>query len=177
MEVRDADGRECLTSRSMFLMSDAEAPGATAVEHPEPLAEARGPTDIPSQVMRTSETNVLPPLEKSASRADLVRYAAASQDFNPVHWDHARAVEAGLGGVVVHGLLMAAWAVQAAARLFPGPDPMSDGRFRFKAPMAAGTAATVGASVGVSVDGRLPVAVEVTSAEGTHVTATIGVQG
>ncbi|NIP92489.1 MAG: hypothetical protein GWO24_03050, partial [Akkermansiaceae bacterium] len=56
------------------------------------------------------------PLLKSASRADLVRYAGITRDFNPIHWDHEAAVEAGLPGVIVHGLLMASWVTQAAGR-------------------------------------------------------------
>ncbi|MFP3914667.1 MAG: MaoC/PaaZ C-terminal domain-containing protein, partial [Actinomycetota bacterium] len=37
------------------------------------------------------------PSPRSASRTDLIRYAAATRDWNPIHWDHETAVEAGLG--------------------------------------------------------------------------------
>jgi len=174
MSVEDSGGDDLLSARSTFLMSDAEAPGVAVEERGEPAAEVRGPNASPSSTRPTIDA--IPPLAKSASRSDLVRYAAASQDFNPIHWDHARAVEAGLGGVVVHGLLMAAWAMQAASRLEGGVSPLTNARFRFKAPMAAGVEATVGTSAGEEVGGRIPVAVDVSSDEGVHVAATIGVR-
>ncbi|AAO44817.1 MaoC family dehydratase [Tropheryma whipplei] len=48
---------------------------------------------------------------KLVSRDDLVRYAAASGDFNPIHYrdDFARAV--GLPGVICHGMLTMALAI------------------------------------------------------------------
>ncbi len=38
-------------------------------------------------------------------QADLIRYAAASGDFNPIHYDRETAQAYGLPGVVVHGML------------------------------------------------------------------------
>ncbi len=38
-------------------------------------------------------------------RARLVRYAGASGDFNPIHWNERFALEVGLPGVIVHGML------------------------------------------------------------------------
>ncbi|MDO8143214.1 MULTISPECIES: MaoC family dehydratase [unclassified Isoptericola] len=37
-------------------------------------------------------------------RATLVRYAGASGDFNPIHWDEQFATEVGLPGVIAHGM-------------------------------------------------------------------------
>ncbi|PRZ07105.1 acyl dehydratase [Isoptericola sp. CG 20/1183] len=37
-------------------------------------------------------------------RATLVRYAGASGDFNPIHWDEGFATEVGLPGVIAHGM-------------------------------------------------------------------------
>ena len=92
------DRVELLQSVSTFVLSDQRAPAPEQVID-EPAARVRGVNDGP---------------ERSASRHDLVRYAAATRDFNPLHWDHDTAVEAGLPGTVVHGLLMYAWMVQAA---------------------------------------------------------------
>ncbi len=39
------------------------------------------------------------------TRADLVRYAGASTDFNPIHYSDAFATGIGLPGVVAHGML------------------------------------------------------------------------
>ena len=39
------------------------------------------------------------------SREQLVRYAGASDDFNPIHYDDTLARKFGLPGVIVHGML------------------------------------------------------------------------
>lgn len=43
--------------------------------------------------------------EVSLTRDTLVRYAAASGDFNPIHYNDAFAVSVGLDGVIAHGML------------------------------------------------------------------------
>ena len=47
----------------------------------------------------------LPPLQVRVTRADLVRYAGASGDFNPIHWNDRTATAVGLPGVIAHGML------------------------------------------------------------------------
>jgi acyl dehydratase len=49
--------------------------------------------------------DVLPPLSVRVTRADLIRYAGASGDFNPIHWNERFAREVGLPGVIAHGML------------------------------------------------------------------------
>jgi acyl dehydratase len=39
------------------------------------------------------------------TRADLIRYAGASEDFNPIHWSDRAARAVGLPGVIAHGML------------------------------------------------------------------------
>jgi acyl dehydratase len=46
----------------------------------------------------------LPPAQVRVRRADLVRYAGASLDFNPIHWNDRVAEEVGLPGVIAHGM-------------------------------------------------------------------------
>ncbi|HDK45617.1 MAG TPA: dehydratase [Actinobacteria bacterium] len=113
------------------------------------------------------------PLEKSASRADLVRYAGASHDWNPIHWDHASAVAVGLEGVIVHGLLAAAWVTQAVARYVPGERPIVDARFRFRSPLRPGVETRVVGEVIDDAAGRFRAALQ--SETGTHVTADLAV--
>lgn len=55
----------------------------------------------------------LTPMDLVVTRADLVRYAGASLDFNPIHWNERTAVEVGLPGVIAHGM----WTMGAAIRL------------------------------------------------------------
>jgi acyl dehydratase len=59
-------------------------------------------------VIRAAEVSVgdeLPPLSVRITRADLVRYAGASGDLNPIHWNERFAREVGLPGVIAHGML------------------------------------------------------------------------
>ncbi|MGH3466718.1 MAG: MaoC/PaaZ C-terminal domain-containing protein [Thermocrispum sp.] len=52
----------------------------------------------------------LPPLTVRLTRKDLIRYAGAALDFNPIHWSDRQATEAGLPGVIAHGMLTMALA-------------------------------------------------------------------
>lgn len=115
-----SDGGPVLSGSALFLVSGEALPTESAYEHPEPPHSYRGE---------------LSPGQRAASRADLIRYAAATRDWNPVHWDHDAAVTAGLPGVVVHGLLQAAWALGEAAKLRSDPRPVAAARFRFRAPL------------------------------------------
>lgn len=47
----------------------------------------------------------LPPLTVRLTRTDLVRYAGASGDLNPIHHSDRAAAELGLPGVLAHGML------------------------------------------------------------------------
>jgi acyl dehydratase len=61
------------------------------------------------------------------TRADLVRYAEASGDHNPIHQDEAVATSVGLPGVIAHGMYTMALAARAVAEWFPGAEVVSFG--------------------------------------------------
>jgi acyl dehydratase len=126
---------------SSFLLS-AEAADDCA-EEAEPALDERAPCDPLPLAPLPLPGEALPPLRRSVSRADLVRYAAATGDDNAIHTDHAAARAAGLPGVIAHGLLLAAWFCQAAARFRPGQHPVQSARVRFRRPLRPGIAATV----------------------------------
>jgi acyl dehydratase len=113
------EGEPVLRGSSTFILSGA-VPGQPEFERPEPPHNFRGDLEQ-GQV--------------AASRADLVRYAAATGDWNPIHWDHDAAVAAGFSGVVVHGLLQAAWAFVAVTGDIQRPRPLVSARARFRSPM------------------------------------------
>ena len=52
------------------------------------------------------------PLPKVATTQMLVKWAGASGDFNPLHYEDAFAVSQGVGKPIVHGQLKRAWLVQ-----------------------------------------------------------------
>jgi acyl dehydratase len=55
----------------------------------------------------------LPEQTYVVTRADLVRYAGASGDFNPIHWSDRVASSVGLPGVIAHGMYTLALAARA----------------------------------------------------------------
>ncbi len=61
------------------------------------------------------------------TRADLVRYAEASGDHNPIHQDDAVATSVGLPGVIAHGMYTMALAARAVGEWFPGAEVVSLG--------------------------------------------------
>ncbi len=63
---------------------------------------------------------ILQPLEKPAiTHSQLVRYAGASGDFNPMHTVVPVAKKAGLDDVISHGMLVMGFAGQALSQWFP----------------------------------------------------------
>lgn len=61
------------------------------------------------------------------TRTDLVRYAEASGDHNPIHQDEAIARSVGLPGVIAHGMYTMALAARAVGDWFPGAEVVSFG--------------------------------------------------
>lgn len=138
------DGETILEADSTFLMTAGKLPSDKIQEEDEPTwNEVGGNDQAPPALPVPSKGEALPPLAKSVSRAGLVKYAGATRDWNPIHWDHRAAVDAGLPGVIAHGLLMSAWIVQAAARFRLGPFPLESMRLRFKQALRPGVAAEI----------------------------------
>lgn len=60
-------------------------------------------------------SDVLEPQEYAVTRADLVAYADASGDQNPIHQDEEVATSVGLPGVIAHGMFTLALMARAVA--------------------------------------------------------------
>jgi 3-hydroxybutyryl-CoA dehydratase len=65
------------------------------------------------------------------TRTDLVRYAGASGDFNPIHHDEGFARQAGLPSVMAHGMLSAGLLASFVTRWF-GPGSVRRYKVRFR---------------------------------------------
>jgi acyl dehydratase len=85
--------------------------------------------------MRFEAGQVLPEQVFRVTRADLVRYAGASGDFNPIHWSERTASGVGLPGVIAHGMLTMALAGQAVAAWAGRGDVVTDFGVRFTRPV------------------------------------------
>jgi acyl dehydratase len=144
------DGTLFLEASSTFLMTEGALPKEKVSVESEPPWDERAENELPEAAVLPPVGESMPSLAKSASRADLVRYAGATRDWNPIHWDHKAAVAAGLSGVIAHGLLMAAWVTQAAGRAVPGPHPLESMRLRFRQPLRPGAQAEVSVEVKAS---------------------------
>ncbi|MEO6083167.1 MAG: MaoC family dehydratase [Umezawaea sp.] len=79
--------------------------------------------------------DVLPPLTLRITRADLVRYAGASLDFNPIHWNERFAQEVGLPGVIAHGMLTMGMAVRIVTAWTGDPGAVVEYGVRFGRPV------------------------------------------
>lgn len=156
MAASDSDG--VVANGSAGFLAAGETTATTSVEeHIEP-----GPIDHGDR----SEG------QASASRSDLVKYAAATRDWNPIHWDHDAAVQAGLPGIVVHGLLQASWALSAASFLREGDRPLTTAKIRFRNPLFP--ASPVGVAISQDAD---KVAVSVSDHDVEYLSAHIELSG
>lgn len=68
-------------------------------------------------------------------RADLVRYAGASGDFNPIHWNERFAKSVGLPDVIAHGMFTMASAVRVVTDWAGDPGAVVEYGVRFTRPV------------------------------------------
>lgn len=111
----------------------------------------------------------LPPLETRLTRLDLVRYAGASGDFNPIHWSESAAATARLPTVIAHGMLTMGVALRAVTEWCGDPGLVVDYGVRFSrvVPVPDGEGALIrvdGAVAHVDDDGTAHVELSVTHA-------------
>ena len=89
-------------------------------------------------VVRLADVEVgteLPVQSSTVTRADLVRYAGASGDFNVIHWNERVATEVGLPGVIAHGMLTAGLASRAVTAWAGDPGALVEYSVRFSRPV------------------------------------------
>lgn len=111
----------------------------------------------------------LPAQSFSLTRADLVRYAGASGDFNVIHWNERVAASVGLPDVIAHGMLTMAMAVRVVTDWIGDPGAVLEYGVRFTRPVVvpdddAGARLDVSAKVtAVSDEGVATVAITASS--------------
>jgi acyl dehydratase len=77
----------------------------------------------------------LPSQSFPVTRAALVRYAGASGDFNPIHWNERFAREVGLPNVIAHGMFTMAGAVRVVTDWLGDPGRLEAYSVRFTRPV------------------------------------------
>lgn len=99
----------------------------------------------------------LPPQTFPVTRATLVRYAGASGDFNPIHWNEKFAKEVGLPDVIAHGMFTMAEAVRVVTDWTGDPGAVVEYGVRFTKPVVVpnddeGAVIEVSAKVAAKLD-------------------------
>ncbi|MFD4254728.1 MaoC/PaaZ C-terminal domain-containing protein [Amycolatopsis thermoflava] len=77
----------------------------------------------------------LPSLQVHVTRDQLVRYAGASLDFNPIHWNERFAKEVGLPDVIAHGMLTMALGGRLVTDWLGDPGKLVEYSVRFTRPV------------------------------------------
>ncbi|WP_163508498.1 MaoC family dehydratase [Fodinicola acaciae] len=113
-------------------------------------------------------TAEIPERTFTVTRADLIRYAGASGDFNPIHWNDRAATALGLPGVIAHGMYTMAVAARALTDWAGDPAAVTEYAVKFAAPVVVpdddtGATLTVSGRVTKELDdGRVQVDLTVT---------------
>ncbi|MFD3481658.1 MaoC family dehydratase [Streptomyces sp. NPDC058665] len=99
----------------------------------------------------------LPAATFPVTRDTLVRYAGASGDFNPIHWNEKFAREVGLPDVIAHGMFTMAEAVRVVTDWVGDPGAVVEYGVRFTKPVVVpnddkGAVIEVTAKIGDKLD-------------------------
>jgi acyl dehydratase len=119
--------------------------------------------------MSWSAGDSLPSHDFQVTRGDLVRYAGASGDRNPIHWSDRVATSVGLPGVIAHGMFTMALAARAVDAWAGAPGRVVELGCKFTKPVVVpdddeGVTVSVAGTVRSVEDGLVTVALEVTCA-------------
>jgi acyl dehydratase len=91
-------------------------------------------------------------------RANLIMYAGASGDFNPIHWDEQFARAVGLPDVIAHGMFTMAEAARVITDWTGDPGALVDYGVRFSKPVVVphneGAVLVVSGTVTEKLDGN-----------------------
>jgi acyl dehydratase len=111
------------------------------------------------------------PRQYQVTRADLVRYAGASGDFNVIHWNERIAKSVGLPDVIAHGMFTMALAGRFLTEWAGDPAAVTEYGVRFSAPVVVpdddkgATVEVSGVVTGKLDDGKVTVDVTVRSGD------------
>ena len=116
----------------------------------------------------------LEPRSYQVTRLNLVQYAGASGDFNPIHWNQRVATSVGLPDVIAHGMYTMAEAGRFASEWAGDPGAVVEFGVRFSAPVVVpdddhGATIEVGGTVEEKLDGNQVVLSLVARSNGTKV--------
>jgi acyl dehydratase len=111
----------------------------------------------------------LPEVAETIERMDLVRYAGASGDFNPIHWNDEVARAVGLPGVIAHGMYSMGVAARMVTAWAGDPAAIKRLKVRFSTMIEPGQTLTVKGEVAEIDGGRVLVRFHAEDSKGEKV--------
>lgn len=89
-----------------------------------------------------------PTEQQTVTQADVIRYAGASGDLNPLHWDPDFAARVSpTGGVIAHGMLSMGLVSRVVTAWAGGPEKVRELEASFKSPCPVGATISLGGEV------------------------------
>ena len=96
--------------------------------------------------------DTIPDQRQTLEQGNLIAYAAASGDLNPLHWDPGFAANVSpTGGIIAHGMLNMGILSRVVTAWAGGPENVQSLSANFRAPCPVGATVTYGGEV-VEVD-------------------------
>lgn len=112
----------------------------------------------------------LPAVTATATLSSSVRYAGASGDLNPLHFDPAFAADVSpTGGVIAHGMYAMGLASRLVAGAAGGPEHVAELQVRFTRPWPLGATATFTGKVTAHGEDGIKVALAAMLEDGTRI--------
>lgn len=112
----------------------------------------------------------LPTIEQQSTLTTSVMYAAASGDYNPLHYDEEVAAQISpTGGIIAHGMYSMGLASRVLTEFAGGPERVLELDVRFTRPWPLGTTTTFGGTVKEVTDDEVVVAMHATNENGEKV--------
>ena len=88
-------------------------------------------------------------------RLDLVKYAGASGDFNPIHWNERFAQSVGLPDVIAHGMFTMAEAIRVVTDWCGDPGMVVEYQVRFTKPVVVPDGVEEDSGARLTVTGKI----------------------
>lgn len=90
----------------------------------------------------------LPVEQQTVTQGDVIRYAGASGDFNPLHWDAEYAAQVSpTGGLIAHGMLTMGLVSRAVTAWAGGAEKVQAIEASFRAPCPVGSTVSIAGEV------------------------------
>ncbi len=112
----------------------------------------------------------LPTITQESTLITSVMYAAASGDYNPLHYDESVASQISpTGGIIAHGMYSMGLASRLLTEFAGGPEHVAEVDVRFTRPWPLGTSTTFGGVVKSVTEDEIVVTLTATNENGDSV--------